>query len=66
LKAKPIYGYGFTVMLLIVHRLLGYRRPQALRYYRGDPVVLRLPDVARLSRNLAVMEASSVGRGCPY
>ncbi len=66
LKANPIYGHGFTVMLLIVHLLLGYRQLQDLRYYRDDPVVhrllgvKRLPDVATLSRTLAGMDTCSV------
>lgn len=28
LKASPILGHGLTVLLLIVHLLLGYRRLQ--------------------------------------
>ena len=66
LKVSPIFGHDFTVMLLIVHLLLGYRQLQDLRYYRDDPVVhrllgvKRLPDVATLSRSLAGMDARSV------
>jgi hypothetical protein len=66
LKANPIYGHGFTVMLLIVHLLLGYRQLRDLGYYRDDPVVQRLlgverlPDVATLSRSLAGMDSLSV------
>ncbi|MCP4284006.1 MAG: transposase, partial [Gammaproteobacteria bacterium] len=66
LKVGPIFGYGFTVMLLIVHLLLGYRQLQDMRYYRDDPVVhrllgvKRLPDVATISRSLAEMDTRSV------
>ena len=66
LKVSPIFSHGFTVMLLIVHLLLGYRQLQDLRYYRDDPVVQRLlgvkrlPDVATISRSLAGMDTRSV------
>jgi len=66
LKVAPIFGHARIVMLLIVHLLLGYRRLQELRYYRDDPLVLRtlglkrLPDVATVSRSLAVLDATSV------
>ncbi len=66
LKVSPIFRHDFTVMLLIVHLLLGYRQLQDIRYYRDDPVVhrllgvKRLPDVATLSRSLAGMDARSV------
>ena len=66
LKVSPIFSPGFTVMLLIVHLLLGYRQLQDLRYYRDDPVVRRLlgvkrlPDVATISRSLAGMDTHSV------
>ena len=66
LKISPIFSPGFTVMLLVVHLLLGYRQLQDLRYYRDDPVVhrllgvKRLPDVATISRSLAGMDMRSV------
>jgi hypothetical protein len=66
LPVSPIYGHGFTVLLLIVHLLLGYRQLQDTRYYRDDPVVLRLlgvgrlPSVSSISRTLASMDAHSV------
>ena len=66
LKVSPIFGHDFTVMLLIVHLLLGYRQLQDIRYYRDDPVVhrllgvKRLPDVATISRSLAGMDTRSV------
>lgn len=68
LKVNPIYGYGLTVLLLIVHLLLGYRRLQEIRYYQDDPMVRRLlglqrlPDVATVSRTLAGMDARSVDK----
>ncbi len=48
LKVSPIYGHGVTVMLLIVHLLLGYRRLQDMRYYQDDPMVRRLLGLERL------------------
>ena len=68
LKVSPIFGHGLTVLLLIVHLLLGYRRLQEMRYYQDDPMVRRLlglqrlPDVATVSRTLAGMDAQSVDR----
>ena len=68
LKASPIFGHGLTVLLLIVHLLLGYRRLQDMRYYQDDPMVRRLlglerlPDVATVSRTLAGMDNRSVGK----
>jgi len=68
LKVSPIFGHGLTVLLLIVHLLLGYRRLQDMRYYQDDPMVRRvlglkrLPDVATLSRTLAGMDARSVAQ----
>lgn len=68
LKVSPIFGHGLTVLLLIVHLLLGYRRLQDMRYYQDDPIVRRLlglqrlPDVATVSRTLAGMDARSVDR----
>lgn len=66
LKVSPIFGHGLTVLLLIVHLLLGYRRLQDMRYYQDDPMVLRLlglerlPDVATVSRALSGMDNQSV------
>ncbi len=66
LKVSPIFGHGLTVLLLIVHLLLGYRRLQDSRYYQDDPMVQRLlglkrlPDVATVSRTLAGMDNQCV------
>ncbi|MCP5442862.1 MAG: transposase [Chromatiaceae bacterium] len=68
LKVSPIFGHGLTVLLLIVHLLLGYRRLQDMRYYKDDPMVrrllgiARLPDVATVSRTLAGMDSRSVDK----
>jgi hypothetical protein len=68
LKVSPIFGHGLTVLLLIVHLLLGYRRLQEIRYYQDDPLVhrllgvTRLPDVATVSRSLAGMDDRSVDK----
>jgi hypothetical protein len=66
LKVSPIFGHASIVMLLIVHLLLGYRRLGDVRYYRDDPMVQRvlglkrLPDVATVSRALAMTDKTSV------
>ena len=68
LKVSPIFGHSLTVMLLISHLMLGYRRLQDMRYYRDDPMVRRLlglerlPDVATVSRTLAGMDNRSVDK----
>lgn len=68
LTGRPIFGHGVVVMLLMVHLLLGYRRLQAIGYYRDDPMVhrllgvSRLPDVATVSRTLAGMDDASVDK----
>jgi hypothetical protein len=68
LKVSPIFGHGLTVLLLIVHLLLGYRRLQDMRYYQDDPMVRRLlglrrlPDVATVSRTLAGMDERSIDK----
>jgi hypothetical protein len=68
LKVSPIFGHGLTVLLLMVHLLLGYRRLQDMRYYQDDPMVRRLlglerlPDVATVSRTLAGMDNRSVDK----
>jgi hypothetical protein len=66
LQVAPIFGHGRIALLLVVHLLLGFRRLQELRYYRDDPLVLRtlglarLPDVATVSRSLAMLDERSV------
>lgn len=66
LPGRSIYGPGLMVMVLMIHLLLGYRRLQEMRFYRDDPMVLRLlgvsrvPDVATVSRTLAGMDPRSV------
>ena len=68
INVTPIFGHGLTVMLLIIHLLLGYRRLQDMRYYRDDPLVRRvlglerLPDMATVSRILAGMDSRSVDK----
>jgi Transposase DDE domain group 1 len=66
LTISPIFGHATLVLCLVLHLLLGYRRLRDLRYYSDDPLVKRtlglsrLPDVATLSRGLAVADAESV------
>lgn len=66
LPGGVIYGQGLVMMVLIIHLLLGYRRLQDMRFYRDDPMILRLlgvskvPDVATVSRTLSGMDSRSV------
>lgn len=68
LKVSPIFGHHMITLLLVVHLILGYRRLQDIRYYRDDPMVLRLlglerlPDVATVSRAMASMDEQSVSK----
>lgn len=66
LAGSESYGLGKIVLLLVVHLLLGFRHWREMRFYRHDPMVLRLvglstlPDVSVLSRTLATADAKSV------
>lgn len=68
LKVRPIFGHARIVLILVTHLVLGYRHLRDTRYYRDDPLVLRilglrvLPDVATLSRALASADDSAVDR----
>lgn len=65
-RIASIYGHASIVLLLVIHRLLGYRELRHLRHYEDDPLVLRLlglsrlPDVATMSRQLARIDDQSV------
>jgi len=62
----PIFSDCSLVLLLVVHLLLGYRRLKHMKYYRDDPMVLRLlglsilPDASTLSRRLARVDDRSI------
>lgn len=66
LNATPIFAPNKLVLLLIVHLLLGYRDLRHTRFYRDDPLVLRLlglrqlPDVSTISRQLSSLDERSV------
>ncbi len=68
LTVSPIFGHATLVLCLVLHLMLGYRRLRDIRYYSDDPLVKRtlglrrLPDVATLSRGLAVADAESARR----
>jgi hypothetical protein len=68
IEGGNIFDYARLYLLLIVHLLLGYRRLREVRYYRDDPLVLRvlgltkLPDVSTISRALATTDELSVFR----
>ena len=65
IKIHPIYGFSNTVMLLIVHLTLGYRKINDLKYYGHDPMVKkilglnRLPDPSTISRILSHTDEKS-------
>jgi hypothetical protein len=68
LQASHAYAYAVVFRCLIVHILLGYRHLRDSRFYRDDPMVLRLlqlrrlPHVATVSRVLARVTAAMVER----
>lgn len=65
---SPSFSSARVVLLLVVHLILGYQRLRETKYYRDDPMVLRvlglrrLPDVSTVSRRLRKMDAASCGR----
>lgn len=65
MKMSPIFGHHVTVMFLIVHLLLGFRRLRERDYYHEDPMVLRIlgltriADVSTISRNMSQMDPKS-------
>jgi hypothetical protein len=67
-EVSSAYSRSTLLLGLVVHLLLGYRELREARYYREDPMVLRLlglaqlPDVATLSRFLAEISAESLER----
>lgn len=66
--SQAIYQPASVMLLLVIHVLIGFRRLRGLEYYRDDPLVARLvgwsrlPDVSTVSRSLADMDESCVGR----
>ncbi len=65
LNTSLIFGHHVTVMFLVVHLLLGFRRIRERDYYHEDPMVLRIlglkkvPDVSTITRNMAQMDPRS-------
>ena len=61
-----VFGLARVVLQLIVHTILGFRRLRDRDYYADDPLVCRilgvvkLPDVATISRTIAAADAKSV------
>lgn len=61
-----VFGLARVVLQLVVHVILGFRRLRDRDYYADDPLVCRvlrvtkLPDVATISRTLAMADARSV------
>jgi hypothetical protein len=66
LRSTRAYDHAVVVLGLIVHLLIGFRQLRDARFYRDDPMVLRvlglhrLPDVATVSRLLADADSDSV------
>ena len=65
IKIHPIYGFANTIILLIIHLTLGYRKIKDLKYYEHDPIVRRvaglsrLPDPSSISRILCKTDERS-------
>lgn len=68
IKIHPIYGFANTIILLIIHLTLGYRRIKDIKYYEHDPLVKRvaglsrLPDPSSISRILASTDEKSFAK----
>ena len=68
LTGNPTYKHHIVVLLLIVHRLLGFRDLRDVQYYHHDEMVKRtlglnfLPNISTISRRLASADPSSVHR----
>ena len=66
LDVSPIFGHHLVVLLIITHLILGFKRLREIKYYKDDPMVLRLmglkklPDVSTISRGLAQLDDKSV------
>jgi hypothetical protein len=66
LKHHPIYGIHNTVLILIVHVLLGFRKIRDIKNYGYDPMVrrtlgmTRLPDPSSISRILCHADEKSI------
>lgn len=65
-RSSAAYDRAVVFLGLVVHLLLGFRELREARYYRDDPMVLRvlgmvrLPDVSTVSRSLSAATARSV------
>lgn len=68
LTGNPTYKHHLVVLLLIVHRLLGFRDLRDIQHYHRDEMVKRtlglhfLPDISTVSRRLASADPTSVHR----
>ena len=68
LTGNPTYKHHLVVLLLIVHRLLGFRDLRDIHYYHHDDMVKRtlglnfLPNISTVSRRLASADPTSVHR----
>ena len=68
IKIHPIYGFSNTILMLIVHLTLGYRKINDLKYYEHDPMVRRvvglsrLPDPSSISRILCKTDEKSFAK----
>ena len=68
LTGNPTYKHHLVVLLLIVHRLLGFRDLRDVQYYHHDDMVKRtlglkiLPNISTVSRRLASADPASVHR----
>jgi len=64
---SPSFSTTSIVLILIVSMLLGYRRLRDVKFFKDDPVVLRLlglhhmPTVSTISRQLSMVDDRSIG-----
>ena len=65
LTGNPTYKHHLVVLLLIVHRLLGFRDLRDIQYYHHDELVKRtlglnfLPNISTISRRLASADSTA-------
>ena len=66
IQCNSVIGVHVVTLILIVHLTLGFRHLREVERYKDDPLVLRalglrrFPDVATLSRTMAVVDERSI------
>ena len=63
--ASTSYGFHMVMIILLLHKTLGFRRLQGVEFYRDDPLIKHLiglrkiPNVATISRHLTNTDEKS-------